>query len=179
MAQYLPIRAFNRSQQVRIGGQRVTATATTFVDISNATQRKELGYHSAIGAVYPVGPLTASNADVAVDFGASVNEGSSATDLKLSITGGQLRNRQTGAITEVAAGTDSITLSAADGTKDRIDIVQIKTADGTVSKKDGTAAATPAAPSPDTGNIAVAQVLVEKTVTGIANAKITDVRSFA
>lgn len=179
MAQYLPIRAFNRSQQVRIGKQKVLPTATTFIDIDDPVQRKEFGHHSSIGSVYVVGPLSASDVDVAVDFGASVNEGSSSSDLKLDITAGQLRNRQTGVITEVAAKADAVTLAAADGTKDRIDIVQIKTADGTVTKKDGTAATTPVAPSPDAGNIAVAQVLVEKTVTGIANSKITDVRKFA
>jgi hypothetical protein len=61
MALYLPIRALNRSQNVRIGGQKITSTATAWVDLSDAKTKKEFGHHSAIGAVYPVGPLSASN----------------------------------------------------------------------------------------------------------------------
>ena len=58
MAEYLPIRAFNRSQNVRIGGQKISATTTSYVDVSVADVRKELGYHSAVGAVYVVDSLT-------------------------------------------------------------------------------------------------------------------------
>jgi len=66
MAEYLPIRAFNRSQNVRIGGQKISATTTSYVDVSDAATRKELGYHSAIGAVYVIGDLTANNSAYAV-----------------------------------------------------------------------------------------------------------------
>lgn len=61
MALYLPIRALNRSQNVRIGGQKITATATSWVDLSDAKTKKEFTYHSTFGAVYPVGPLSAQN----------------------------------------------------------------------------------------------------------------------
>ncbi len=177
MAQYLPVRAFNRSQQVRIGKQRVTPTATTFVDISDALQRKELAYHSAIGAVIPVGPLSASNADVVVNSGAYTDEGAANNDLIVRTYAGTLRNRQTGATVSVTQ-TDT-TLSAADATNPRIDLIQVDATTGAVTKKTGTAAASPVAPTPDAGTIVVAQVSVPANDTAITTNQITDVRQFA
>src|SRR4051812_27072120 len=93
MALYLPIRAFNRSQNVRIGGQKILSTATSYVDLSVAATKKEFSYHSAIGAVYPVGALTASNNGTGrVVTGGVVSEGSNATDLLLAATAGEYRD---------------------------------------------------------------------------------------
>lgn len=61
MALYLPVRAASRSQKVRIGGQVLSATATSYVDISDIPTRRALQNHQAIGAVIVVGPLSASN----------------------------------------------------------------------------------------------------------------------
>lgn len=177
MAQYLPIRAFNRSQQVRIGKQKVLPTATTFIDIDDPVQRKEFGHHGSIGAVYVVGPLSASNSDVVVDSGAFTDEGAANNDLVVRTYAGTIRNRQTGATVAVAQ-TDT-TLDAADGTNPRIDVIQVKASDGTVSKKTGTAAASPVAPTPDAGNYALARVSVPANDTAITNNQITDVRQFA
>jgi len=66
MAEYLPIRAYNRSQNVRIGGQKILPTATSYVDVSDPANRKEFSYHSAVGAVYVLGDATANNTAYAV-----------------------------------------------------------------------------------------------------------------
>jgi len=66
MAEYLPIRAYNRSQNVRIGGQKILPTVTSYVDVSDPATRKEFSYHSAVGAVYVLGDVTANNTAYAV-----------------------------------------------------------------------------------------------------------------
>lgn len=174
MALYLPIRAISRSQNVRIGSQRILPIATSYVDISDGKTRRELMHHQAIGSIITVGALTASNSGTVVTTGVVVSEGVSATDLIISATAGELRNRSTGASVAVAA-TD-VTLSAAHATLVRIDIVQVHTTTGVVTKKSGTAAASPVAATPDAGNISVAEINVPATDTAITNNQITDVR---
>jgi hypothetical protein len=66
MAEYLPLRSYNRTQSVRIGGQKILPTVTKYVDVSIAANRKQLSYHSAIGAVYVVGDITGNNSAYAV-----------------------------------------------------------------------------------------------------------------
>lgn len=174
MALYLPIRAFNRSQQVRIGRQKISPTATSYIDVSDAAVRKEFSYHSAIGSVFAVGPLTDNNSDVIVHWGAATDEGADNSDLIVHTGAGELYVRSTGTYVDVAA-TDS-TLSAAHGTLVRIDIIQVNTTTGVVTKKNGTAAASPVAATPDAGNIAIASINVPATDTAITNNQITDVR---
>lgn len=174
MAQYLPIRAFNRSANVRINKVKVTPTATAYVDISDPVQRKEFAYHSSIGQVYVVGGISATNSDFIVTSGVSTDQGSSGSDLVVTTYAGVVKNRQDGSTVAVAQ-TDS-TIATADVTNPRIDIIQVKTADGTVSKVTGTAAASPVAPAASAGNIAVAQVSVPANDTAITTNQITDVR---
>jgi hypothetical protein len=66
MAEYLPVRSYNRSQNVRIAKQKLSPTLTTYIDISDAATRKEFSYHSAIGAAYVVGDITNNNTQYAV-----------------------------------------------------------------------------------------------------------------
>ncbi len=61
MAQYLGIRALTRSQQVRIGGQKITTDRTHFVDVSDGKTRRELNHHATCGAVVVVAGLSATN----------------------------------------------------------------------------------------------------------------------
>lgn len=176
MAVYLPIRALNRSNNIRIDGQKIVPGVTAYIDISKGSVAKDFASHASIGQVYPVGPLTASNTDGVITTGAIVDQGASSADLILGISAGEVRSRSTGVHVAVAATTTAVTLSAADATNPRIDIVQVKVSDGSVAKKNGTPAAVPVAPTADAGYIAVANVLVDANATGIANAKITDVR---
>lgn len=94
-------------------------------------------------------------------------------------TGG-LVTKDTGALTvDVTAGelrladgthkafnaSSNLALTAAHASLARIDIVQIATATGTITKKDGTAAASPVAPAADAGNIILATVPVAALAT--------------
>lgn len=68
-----------------------------------------------------------------------------------------------------------VTISAADGTHPRIDLVYAKE-DGTIDVVTGTPAASPTVPSLPANSCALAQVLVGTSVTTIASGNITDVR---
>jgi hypothetical protein len=100
---------------------------------------------------------------------------SNGTDLSVDVTAGELR-KVNGTFQAWSAATD-LALTTADGTKDRTDLIQVATANGTVSKKNGTAATagTSVAPAPDTGNIGLATVLVAAGAT--TPGTITDVRA--
>lgn len=64
-----------------------------------------------------------------------------------------------------SAGGNSPTLAAADATNPRIDLIQMDTSAGApyITKKTGTAAANPVAPSPDANSIVVAYIYVRAT----------------
>lgn len=177
MAEYIGVRALNRSAAIRIGKQRVTGTETTFVDISTASARKELAYHSSIGQLIQVNGLTNTNAPVVVQSGVTTNQGASAADLVVNTEPGIVRNRSTGAAISVSL--TETTLSTADATNPRIDLIQVNYTTGVVSKVTGTPAASPVVKAAEEGNIAVANIAVAANATGIANNKITDVRPLA
>lgn len=177
MAEYLPIRALNRSQNVRINKARVSSTTTSYVDLSDPVQRKEFSRHSAIGAVFPVGPLSATNSEVVVQSGASTDEGAANNDMIVRTYAGTIRNRSTGAT--VAVTQTDTTLSTADATNERIDLIQVKASNGEVKKVTGTPAASPTVPSTEAGFIAVAKISVPANDTAITTSQVTDLRQFA
>jgi hypothetical protein len=174
MAEYLPIRGLSRSQSVRIGSQQITPNATYYVDISDGPTKRDLAHHSTLGSYIVVGPVSQDTGDVVVNWGVQTTQGANGTDLVITTEAGELRNRDTGDYVDVDS-TD-ITLSAADATNPRIDIVQVNTTTGAVAKKNGTAAATPAAPAPDASNIVVAEVLLPANDTAVTTSQITDRR---
>lgn len=152
MSTYLPIRAFNRSQGVRIGGQKVSTTTNTYVDVEDAKARKQLGYHSAIGAVYPVGPLTQSNAKFAIHSGFATNtqSGTGPTNKVQTIAAGTYVDRDTGTKVEVASAATTTNIALAATGYKRIDLVYLNTADNTFKITSGTevlAAGTATAPT--------------------------------
>jgi hypothetical protein len=177
MGEFLPVRALNRSQNVRINKTRVTSTKTVYVDLGNATAKRELQHHSALGAVIPVGPLSFTSNQVVVKYGVFTDQGVNGTDLVVRTYEGVIVDRETSATVDVVQ-TDT-TLAAADATNPRNDLIQVKTADGTVSKVTGTPAVSPAVPAAETGNIAVAVVNVPANDTAITNNQISDLRTFA
>ena len=59
---------------------------------------------------------------------------------------------------------NELALAAAHATLARIDLIQFHTTTGVITKKDGVAGASPAAPAPDSGNVALATVAVAATV---------------
>jgi hypothetical protein len=177
MAEFLPVRALNRSQGVRINKQRVTNTKTTYVDLSNPVAKREFQHHSAIGAVFTVGPITNTSSEFVVQSGASTDQGSSASDMVVTTYAGVIKNRETGATVNVAQ-TDT-TISTADATNPRNDLIQVDETSGAVSKVTGTAAASPAVPSAEAGKLAVAVVNVPANDTAITTNQISDLRPFA
>lgn len=174
MALYLPVRAISRSQKIRIGRQTATRDTTIYVDISDINTRRDVEHHQALGALLVVGALSASNVDTIVAWGADTDEGAANNDMVVRTYKGELRNRQTGAM--VAVAQTDLTLTAAHATLVRIDIVQVHTTTGVVTKKDGTAAASPVAPTADASNIAIASINVPATDTAITTNQITDLR---
>lgn len=170
MALYLPVRAFNRSQAVRIGKQKILPTKTSYIDISDPVVRKELGYHSAIGAVFAVGPVSASNADAVVVSGGVVSAGSG---LSVNVSAGELRNRQT-AIHVAGASATNTALTAAHASLNRVDLIHWDATTGAVGKTDGTPAASASAPATPAGKVPLATVAVAATATSPGT--ITDVR---
>lgn len=178
MAVYLPVRAFNRSQGVRINGQRVSSTTTTYIDVDPTTTagkagRKQLSYHSAIGAVYPVGPLTTSNKQytVASGFATDTQSGTSPTNKVQTIAAGVYVNRNTGARVEVASAATSTNIALATTDYKRIDLVYLDTADNTFKISTGTevlAAATATAPTATSTQIALFTVAVSDSAISAA-----------
>lgn len=169
MAEYLPIRAFNRSQNVRIESQKISSTSSTLIDISKATTRKEFSYHSAIGAVYATGHVV-SNSEAVVIYGlvASYKEAK-----KVKVTAGAYKNVATGVGVSVAEATPEF----AKPTEGKIvDLVELKVADGSIKIKEGTQSETPVAPTVDTGYIPLYTFTVAKN--SEEGKEFTDVRPF-
>lgn len=182
MAQYLGVRAFNRSQAVRIGQQTVRSVTSTgalapitYIDLEDKVARKELAYHSAIGAVYACTEVQGHNYSLSINTGATIDQGSSASDLVLGIAAGEARD-DAGVYYTIGAASSAVTLATADATNPRIDLITMKISDRTIDKVTGTAAASPVVPSVPTGYIPLARVAVAANATGIANAAITDLR---
>jgi hypothetical protein len=183
MAPFLPVRAVNRSQRVRIGKQTVKVGTTTYVDLASTVETggipagsslpyspfKELQNHVAIGAVIVVGPITASNNDwVEVGTG-GVTTATKEAEPKVATTAGEVNNRATNAyfaFPELAA--KKIKVAAAG--KERIDIVTVKEAGGSAPTITAGVAALKGA--------AVAPATPEKELL-LATVKVTDVAEVA
>lgn len=172
MAEYLPVRAFNRSQKVRINKIKISPTKSTLIDISNAAVRKEFSYHSAIGAVYATGPVVGNN-EAVVLYGlvASYKEAK-----KVKVTAGAYRK-----VGESAGPGISVAETTAEYAKPTegkiIDLVELKVADGTIKVKEGTQSETaPTTPTADTGYIPLYTFTVAKN--SEEGKEFTDVRPF-
>lgn len=191
MPPYLPVVAVNRSSRIRINNQLVAAFSQngqetqypnndlsypTYIDLGAEVEGgqptwKELAEHISIGQLVVVGGLSASNAPVVVQSGViSTADGS---DLVITTSQGLLKNRTTGA-TVIVLNT-ALTLSAASGSYPRIDIIQVNTTTGVLTKVTGTAAISPVAPAPSTGNVAIAQIAVATSATSVSQTDVTDV----
>src|SRR4051812_48830399 len=111
MPPYLPIRALNRSQGLRIGTIKPDVNTTVYVDLGDGAQRRDLARHSSIGAIYAVGPLSNSNNSTGrVVTGGVVSEGADNSDLLLAVTAGEYRKEDG---TYVSGGVSTtITISA-------------------------------------------------------------------
>lgn len=145
-----------------LGGESAPTTNNTYYAAeTNQSARKDLSAHSAIGSYYTVGGLSNSNSDTVVNSGVTT----SAANLVITVTAGELKVRSTGLFIAVAGGTT--TLSAASGTEDRTDLVWVNATTGAQGHTSGTTApigqsVPPAAPA---GTIPVAAYFVGKSAT--------------
>ena len=183
-AQFLPIRAFNRSQGVRIGGQKIATTSTSYVDLDDVATRKQYGYHSAIGAVYPVGALSNSNNTTGVVISGGtfastdVAVTGSLTSATVTIAAANVYNRDTGAY--VSSGTSvSVGASAGLATTSSVNVlVFVDASTGVAGSVVGTAAATgsqldPALPA---GKIALGKFTLTGHATTATASNVVDLR---
>jgi len=141
---YIAVRAFNRSQAVRIGGQKVLTGASSYIDTDDPKVRKELAYHSSIGAVYTTGPVSNSGNGVSVrnNTGLKVTLTYSSPNFTAAVAAGEIFNRETSTITTVT-GANATTTGLVAGTGNlRADIVWVDNYDASVGVTAGTAAAT-------------------------------------
>jgi hypothetical protein len=158
MAPFIGVRAISRSQNVRINGQKVTESVTTYVDLNPATAGtfprayppvKELRSHLALGALIVVVPLTYTASDWAVKYGVQTTA-TKATEPEVAVTAGSVIQRSTGvetAVEALAAKKEKSTVAS----KERIDIITAN--ESKVEKaafKEGVAAPTGAAVQPET-----------------------------
>lgn len=182
MSEYLPVRALNRSQNVRIGqgahAVKLTHDTTSFVDITDGNVKRDLQRHAAIGAYVVVGPLTASTADVVV-----VGQGDGvvtphSSGLSVDTTAGELLNRQTGVRVPIVAASATATPVPATSGQSKIYLIVVDNSTGVVSAVGGTAATTgtEVAPATPAGKTPLAQVDIVHTDTGVDPSEITDVR---
>lgn len=173
MAEYIGIRAVNRSANVRINKVKITSTATTLIDISDPTTKKEFGHHSSIGQIYVVSGL--STALIVTQYGLGVTP-TETESKKIAVAAGELRNRSTGAVITVPTKELEITKTT---TKPRIDNVVVKLADGVASIQEGTAATEPVAPTVEAGYVVIATLTLAKEKEKITAAGITSTRVYS
>jgi hypothetical protein len=175
MGEYLPVRALNRSQNIRINKERVRSHITSYVNLEDPVQKKEFSYHSAIGALVVVGPLRTTLPTTALN-GLVPSAVSPATEKKVAFTEGRVRDSE-GNLHTVAAGTTAAFGAAA--ANPRIDVVEVKTDGSEVKIKKGTESASPVVPAVDAGFVAIANVALAKEFTEVKAENVTDVRQLS
>lgn len=174
MPPYLPVRALNRSQGLRfgkVGTTKPSATTTTYVDLGDGEQRRDLAHHATLGAIFPVGPLTNSNANVVVTTGAGFTAGNALNNS--TVAAGELKDRTTALYTAIVANS-GVTFTANASGNPRIDLVVVDNVTGVVSVVAGTAAATPVAPSAGATQTPLYQVAIANGAS--VPGAVTDVR---
>ncbi len=78
-----------------------------------------------------------------------------------------------GAVVSVSPSTPAVTLTAADGTNPRVDLVHVNSS-GTVAKTDGTAASSPVAPALPANVVLLAEIHLPASTTTLANTHVSD-----
>lgn len=174
MPRYIRIRGLARNG-IRIKNQMVKNTGEVLVDLDDAAVRRDLQRHSAVGAYITVPNVSSSSTSPAAVLQGGVVTPQGTPDQTVDVSAGTLFNKSTGTYVDWAL-VDNQAHSAASGANPRKDIVQVNYVTGVVSKKDGTAAASPVAPDPDANNIVLAVVTRPTSDNTIASADIADVR---
>jgi hypothetical protein len=178
MPPFIGVRAISRSQNVRVGGQKLTETVTTYVDLDPASPNipnaypavKELRSHLALGALIVVEPLTWTASDWAVKNGVvTTATAAGGKESTIATTAGAVTQRSTGA--ETLVETESKAYASTIAGKDRYDIITAnESAVGKAKYLAGSAAATGKAVVPQTTE----EVKLAEYATKLAKGEITD-----
>jgi hypothetical protein len=193
MATWLPVRAFNRSQGIRIGKQKITSVDSTgnlsghiYIDLDDKTSRKELAYHTSIGGLYVSGTEFDIAAGTVIGHGGrvtvtSTNGGSTATAAVVFVT-------NTAVLTTSApvysVDTSVNVVKPASGTWSGSNVcdvlIQINTTTGVVSSKTSAAAASGSqvTPTADSGNIALAKFTLTYDATNHTYSTVTSLKPY-
>lgn len=172
MSEFLPVRAFNRSQNVRIESKKIKSTSTTYIDISKTATHKEFSYHSAIGAVYVRGPVSESMTITQYGLGVTPKEGEAK---KVIVEAGELRIRGTSTPVVVAKKELEVEKTT---TKPRTDNVVVKLSTGVASIQKGTAAEPAVAPAVEEGYVVIATIALPKEKEEVEQKYITSTRFY-
>lgn len=170
MSELLGIRAFHRSQRIRIGQKQIQPNITTFVNLTNPVVRRDIQKHSAIGAFLTVTPLTTTADAGYVVQGGKVTQ-STAASLVVNVASGVVKINGT----NVSFAATTKTVTTADTTNPRFDIITVN-ASGAVTLTAGTAAPAPVIPAVPANSTTLAVITVPASDTTITNDQISDVR---
>jgi hypothetical protein len=143
---------------VRIGTKSLSPTDTTFVDLGDSIERRDLSKFSTLGAYVVVGGLIGGAlADRVVVTGAVVTA-NSPEDTTADVSAGKIYSEEVSGEVTIAASANQA-FAAAHATDERIDLVQVNVTTGAITVQAGTAHATaPTVPTAAAGTVGIATV---------------------
>jgi hypothetical protein len=178
MSIHIPMRTFNRSQRVRIGGSSLSPTVSTWINVDSPRNQRDLARHSGIGAIYDVGDALGFPSDGYITNGGFVTV--RASTLVMDISPVYFVRASAVAGSQVA---DTVTIGAADATNPRIDVVAVDTATPDIVVVAGTATANATlfnrlgvVPTLPANRIPIALVLVPNAATTLSQANVIQLR---
>lgn len=160
---FLPVRAFNRSQKVRIGGRQLSPTRNTLINIERKDVQRDWARHSAIGALAVVGSPITTTEDGVVHGGTPSQTG----NYQVTVGAGSWVRDNGTAVTfdsAVKSITDDTALTSGQARIDRVSV----NSSGVVAVTAGTAAAAASAAAPAVPANSVTLALVTVTKGGTA-----------
>lgn len=177
---FAPVRAFNRSQNVRINGQKIPVTSEVYIDLDDQGSRKEFAYHSAIGSVYGAGPITQTDSRTVVVTSASPGtiSYSNTTISAASAITGELLNRDLDAYVTLSGNAASITCTALSSTTSVNAIIYADFTTGATAGVAGTPAnaGTQLDPVLPPNKVALYRIVVTGNGAGSGNTAVYDIR---
>lgn len=186
MSTLVPIRSLARSQKFDIGSKTITPNKTTYVNVDGGRSLRDLARHTTLGSFLQVGPSFFQGDDGTVDGGGVVKV--QATGLIVDISAVRWTNA---AKVSGNAAVGTATVTTADATNPRIDVVVVDTTSGAFSVIAGTATANAAiaptrpgiastflagVPAIAANKIALAYILVPATAVNLLQTNVLDVR---
>ena len=139
MSLHVPLRSYNRSQRVRVGGSTLTQAAgtATWVNVESPRVDRDLARHSTLGGIFTVGAPLGFTSNGYLTDGARVSK-TAAGSLNLTVTQGFFTRAD--GTTGNNAATTTLAVGAGGATGPRIDVVCIDTAGAAFVVVAGTAA---------------------------------------